>query len=373
VVCYPFIDLQWFASAAEEGRTEEATPEKIRRAREEDGTVAKSQDLVAALVLLLPAAALIILSSFFMRNIVEMLRFFLTRAVKPESMSHAVVTGAAFSYFVKLTLPLLAAAFLAGLLANIAQVGWFWTTKPLAFKGSRIAPNLGKYFQRTLFSASGVVNFGKSILKMLIVGVVVYVLIKSDFDRLENLQEASLWTGFTFVCELAAKLLVIVGILLLVLSIPDYIFQRWQWKEQLKMTPQEFKEEMKQEEGDPQVKQRLRARMQDLLRKSLREVVPEANVILTNPTHLSVALRYNPEKEEAPRVLVKGADEAAFAIRRVAREAGVPIEENKPLARAIYAEVDEGDIVPQKFWAAIIVIMQKVLNVNELRRRMANG
>jgi flagellar biosynthetic protein FlhB len=338
----------------------------MRKAREDEGRVAKSQDLVSALVLLVPALALIFLAPSFMRTCTEMVSFFLSRATQIDPVSGPFLARVFLSYFVRLALPITAAALVAGLGANIAQVGFFWTTKPLAFKASRIIPNFGQYFGKTVFSLNGLFNFFKSIVKMGIVGVVAFLLIRGDINKLANLQSANLWASISLVASLAARLLIICALLMLVLAIPDYLFQRYQYRESLRMSVYEVKEERKQDEGDPQIKAKLRQRMNVILRKNLRQRLPKADVVITNPTHLAVALDYN---EIGPRVLVKGEDETALAIRRLAFELGVPIVENKPLARAIYADVPEGEIVPQRYWNAIITVLSKVMDVNEARRR----
>jgi flagellar biosynthetic protein FlhB len=167
---------------------------------------------------------------------------------------------------------------------------------------------------------------------------------------------------------LSAKLLITTALLLLALAIPDYMFQRWQFRESLKMTLHEVKDELKEDEGDPQMRARLRARMRQLLSQNLAAAVPKADVVVVNPTHVAVALEYTPS-DEAPRVTAKGEDEVALRIKAIAREHNVPIVENKPLARALYAEVDIGDTVPEKYWYVILEILTRVLTLDELRRK----
>lgn len=361
------IDLQWFA-AEDEGRTEEPSEYKIRKAREE-GRVAKSQELVGALVLLLPALAIIFTAPSMLRTMLEMVRFFLDRSTQLDPTKDPIVARAFFSYFARLALPIGAVAVVAAIFANLVQTGLLFTTKPLVPNFSKIIPKFGQYFQRTLFSAEAAFNFGKSIVKIAVIGIVAYLLIRGDLPRLADLQRASLWTGVSLIASLVMRLIIIAALLLLVLAIPDYLFQRRQYIESLKMTKQEVKEERKMYEGDPLIKSRLKQRMRELLSRNMAANVPKADVVITNPTHFAVALEWNRTAMPAPMVTAKGEDEVALRIRRIAEENGVPIVENKPLARALYAETEIGDIIPEQFYQLIAVVLARVNKLNEARGR----
>jgi len=363
------IDLQWFA-AEDEGRTEEPSEYKIRKAREE-GRVAKSQELIGALGLLLPTLTLIFLGPSMFKTSLEMIRFFFTRLNETDNLLNGTFFVVFLTYFARLALPIIAVAMLSGIIANLVQTGILFTTKPLVPKFSKIVPRFGQYFQRTLFSVEGLFNFAKSILKIAIIGVVSYIVISSKIQQLARLQTATLWTGFITVAGLAAQLLIIAALLLLGLSIPDYLFQRWQYMESLKMTKQEVKEERKMYEGDPLIKSRLRQRMRELLSRNMAANVPKADVVITNPTHFAVALEWNKDTMPAPMVTAKGADEVAQRIKAIANEHGVPIVENKPLARALYAEVEIGDIIPETYYQAIATVLAHVYKINEERRKKA--
>lgn len=363
------IDLQWFA-AEDEGRTEEPSEYKIRKAREE-GRVAKSQELIGALGLLLPTLTLIFLGPSMFKTSLEMIRFFFTRLNETDNLLNGTFFVVFLTYFARLALPIIAVAMLSGIIANLVQTGFLFTTKPLVPKFSKIVPRFGQYFQRTLFSVEGLFNFAKSVTKIAIIGVVSYIVISSKIQQLARLQTATLWTGFTTVAGLTAQLLIIAALLLLGLSIPDYLFQRWQYMESLKMTKQEVKEERKMYEGDPLVKSRLRQRMRELLSRNMAANVPKADVVITNPTHFAVALEWNKDTMPAPMVTAKGADEVAQRIKAIANEHGVPIVENKPLARALYAEVEIGDIIPETYYQAIATVLAHVYKINEERRKTA--
>jgi flagellar biosynthetic protein FlhB len=365
----PIIHLQWFSdNADEEGRTEQPTEHKIQRLKEE-GQISKSQELISAVTLFLPALMLLFIAPFMLRTCVEMLRFFFLRAVELDPTKDAVLVGAFFAYLAKLILPILAVAVFAALFSNIIQVGFNFTTKPITPDFSRVLPRLGQFFKR-IFSIEGVYNFFKSILKMLIIGGVAFFLIRSDIYKLVNLQHAGIWLGLTTVASIAIRLIIICAILLLLLSIPDILFQRWRFREKNKMSRQEMKEEMKMYEGDPQIRNRIRSRFRDLLKQNIAEAVPRADVVITNPTHYAVALEYHRETmPDGPMVTAKGADEVAARIRKLAQENGVPMVENRHLARTLYKEVEVGDSIPEAYYMVVATILGRVMHINELRRK----
>jgi flagellar biosynthetic protein FlhB len=299
----------------------------------------------------------------------EMLRFFFTRITELDPVNDRLVAGVFFNYFIRLALPILAVAVAAALFSNIVQTGFLFTTKPLKPDFSRILPRFGRYFQKTLFSVEGLVNFIKSIAKMAVIGFTAYFIIRSDINKLANLQTVNLWQGITTVAVLAAKLLIISALLLLLIAIPDIMFQRWQFKESLKMTREQAREEMKQEEGDPQIRNRLRRKYRELLSQSMLGKVKDANVVITNPTHYSVALEYDAQKMDAPTVIAKGEDELALRIREIAREFDVPVIPHPPLTRALYNETELGDQIPLRYWEVVATILGHVLNADKSQRR----
>ena len=187
--------------------------------------------------------------------------------------------------------------------------------------------------------------------------------------HLLKLLRSNLWHATSFVAQLAMYILLYVSILFLVFSIADYFFQRKQFMDSLKMTKQEVKEEYKELEGDPKVKGQIKQRMQVILQQNAIKHVPEADVIITNPTHLAVALKYEQNKMDAPMVLAKGADRMAERIKTIAREHDVPIIENKPLARAIYANVDLGDVIPSEYYRAMSLVFAQVYSMNEAKKK----
>lgn len=366
----PFISLQWFADSDDEdapGKTEQPTERKIQRLREE-GQVVKSQELVSALGLFVPALLILFMAPFILRSCVELVMFFFTRAVEMDPIQDRVVVMIFFRYFAILAGPILLIAFVTAVFSNIVQTGLLFTTKPLTPNFSRVVPRIGKFFKR-IFSVDGLWNFAKSIIKMLIVGSVSFVMIFLEREKLLNLQKTDLFTGFTLVTGIAIKMMLFASLLMIVFGIIDFFFQRWRFRERNKMTRYEIKEELKMSEADPQVQGRIRARFRDLLRQNIMAAVPQADVVVTNPTHLAIALQYDSQTMPGPRVTAIGADEMSARIREIAQDNEVPLVENKALAWALYRETNVGDIIPVAYWNTVAVILSRVWRLNEERRR----
>lgn len=352
------MDLQWFA-AEDEGRTEDPTEQKIRKARE-DGKVAKSADVSGAIVLLFGAVGLALLGPGMLQLMLDMIRSYFVRISTPEEATSGIVFITFLQYFVRTAAPLGAIAMAAGIVGNVTQIGFLFTTKTITPDLNRIAPNFGKWLQRSFGSTEALYNLFKSMGKVIILGAVSFVIVRTRFDQLASLMRQPYQVGFSYVAETTFLVLIAAAIVLLGLSVFDYLFQRSQHKEQLKMTKQEVKEERKQYEGDPLVRSRMRQRMQELMSRNMVQNVKSADVVVTNPTHFAVALTYDQDRMVAPTVVAKGQDEAALRIRAIAREADVPIIENRPLARALYAEVELGDTIPERYYEAMVIILREV-------------
>jgi flagellar biosynthetic protein FlhB len=360
------IDLQWFA-AEDEGRTQDPTEVTYRKAREE-GRVAKSQDFIGALGLLMVAVAIFFLAPGMTRTCAEMLRFFFTRINEMDPVSDKFTAGIFVNYFIRLVWPILAIAIVAAFFSNLIQTGIFFTAKPLTPDFKKIIPHFGKFFKKAfIFSGEGLFNLAKNIFKMAVIGVVAYITISDRINELANLQKVDLWMSVTLIASMAGRLLIISAILLLALSIPDYIYQRWQFRESLKMTKEQAKEELKQDEGDPLIRSKLKARYRDLLTKDMLNKVPQADVVITNPTHYSVALEYKLDEMEGPMVVAKGEDDLAMRIREIAKANGIPIVPHPPLTRTLYAETEVGDVIPVKYWRVTALLLGKFFSMDRNR------
>ncbi len=350
--------LQWFA-AEDEGRTEEPTEHKIQKARE-DGKVAKSQDVSSAIVLLFSVVALLLLGRYLLSNSVEMVGYYFIQSTEIDITSDSTLVRSFLNYFIRLALPVAMIAAAAAILGNVVQVGFLFTTKTITPDFNRVAPRFGKFFKRALLSTEALFNMAKSMGKIALLGVLGFINIMMRIQEIVTMVNTPLMQSVALVADISFNVLFQSALLLLFLSLFDYWFQWRQHRESLKMTRQEVKEERKTYEGDPLVKSRLRQRMQELLSRNMLRNVPQADVVITNPTHFAVAMEYNRLTMEAPTVIAKGQDNMALRIRGIAGDAGVPIVENKPLARALYAEVEIGDSIPESFYEAMVIVLKQV-------------
>lgn len=362
------IDLNWFGPE-DEGKTEEATESKLRKAREE-GRVAKSQELNGSIVLLFVTIALVFTAPWIYRRIITMMKYYFTNVASSQ------VADSKFFYLFAYTLiPVVlilgAVGFLAAVIINLIQnKGYFFTTKPIQMKFSKIVPKFGEYFRRNFFSALGVFNILKSILKIIIIGSVAYVLIRSDLSTtLDFLHTGGIYLAMTVVARMVAKLMITASIILVAIGVFDYVMQRREFKQQMKMSKQEIKEEFKESEGDPEVKGRLEQAQKDMLKANMPKAVRESDVVITNPTHFAVALKWDSETQSAPMINAKGTDNMAQRIKEIARENDVPLVENRSLARSLYSDYDVGDMIPEYYLRIVADIyahigyMQKNRNV----------
>lgn len=350
--------LRWFA-AEDEGRTEDPTEHKIQKAREE-GKVAKSPEVPSTMVLLMTVVTIALIASFLFNGFAEMMTYFLSRTGQIDVLTDPTVTTSFYRYFLRLVLPVAVVAFAGAVIGNILQVGFMFTTKTIKPDFSKVAPKFGKFFKRALFSLEAVFNLGKTLLKVVVIGFIAYLNIRANLGELIMLIQFSFLQSFSLVTGIAFAILLESAIFLLAISVVDYFFQRRQHRESLKMSRQEIKEERKTYEGDPLVKNRMKQRMQELLSRNMIQRVEEADVVVTNPTHYAVAMEYRRETMDAPTVTAKGQDHLAQRIREAADEHDVPIIENKPLARALYAEVDIGDTIPERYYEAVVTVLKQV-------------
>ena len=355
------VHLQWFA-AEDEGRTEDPTERKIRKARD-DGKVAKSGDVTSAIVMIFGLVTLMAFSGTIIRITSDMIRHFITMATPDIRNSHAALASVG-NYLLRLASPVMAVCFIAAYLGNVVQVGFLFSTKPITPDFKKISPNFAKWAQKSFFSAEAIFNLFKSIAKVAIIAVLAYINIKSEIPRLSKAVQLSAFRAFTLVGGIAIRLMLETAILMLAFALPDYFFQRRQHRESLKMSKHEIKEEFKETEGDPLIKNRLRQRMQEVLASSMARQVPEADVVITNPTHFAIALKWDNQTMHAPTVTAKGQDNLALRIKDIARGADVPMVENRPLARALYDNVELGDEVPEEYWDIVSVVLAEVFRLN---------
>jgi flagellar biosynthetic protein FlhB len=338
-----------------EQRTEGATPKRRQEFRER-GEVAKSRDLAGAAVLLLTLGALAVAGE----GLAEAVRAGARAALGSlgGARSGDPVQGlAAFAPLAWAAAPVIAIAALAGIAAHFGQSGLLFSTKAFLPDFSRLRPGARL---RQMFSASSLLEMGKTILKVALVGAVVHQVVSREMDGLLRLGEGS---GGEIAASLGAMVLRVAGyggVALLAVGALDYAWQRWRLERRMRMTKQEVKEELKRQEGDPLVKMRIRSKQRELARQRMMQAVRKADVVVTNPTHLAVALAYRPGEMAAPRVVAKGRGFIAERIKEIARESGVEVLENRPLCRALYKGVKVGREVPAVLYRAVAQVLAYV-------------
>ncbi len=346
-------------------KTEEPTPRKEEKARE-DGQVARSRELNGMAMLVTGSLGLVVFGGSYASTFAEIMRRSATMASASDDQMFAALEYAA-NEALWVTVPLLGLVMLAGIASSIGMGGLVLSAKAIAFKGNRMSPLAG--FKR-MFSLRALVELGKAIAKVtVVVGVAMAVLNAMAPDMLA-LAFAPLEQAVLDSLSMVAWSLVGLSVSLVVIAVVDVPFQLAEFKKQLRMTRQEVKDEMKDSEGRPEVKSRIRRLQQEFARRRMFADVPNADVVITNPEHYSVALKYDAESMAAPVVLAKGADLIAFKIREIAAAHGVPVLESPALTRAVYHATDVGGEVPAALYVAIAQVLAYVY---QLRRFKAGG
>jgi flagellar biosynthetic protein FlhB len=350
-------------------KTEAPTPRKREDARRR-GQVSKSTDLSSAVILL----GAVVLLNFTVPDILgrlsALIRFCLAGAGRIESARDAVLETVANAGLVIVTcvLPVMLTVAVLALLVNVAQVGWLFTGHPLIPSLSKINPLSGL---RRIFSMRNLVRLAMSVGKIALIGAVAYLTLRGQFDQIVRSSNLD----HLLIVMLGGRLLFILGMrlamVLLVLAILDYIWNRYKHEQDLRMTKEEVKEEMRRMEGDPVVRQRRRRVQMQLTLQRMGIEVPKSDVVITNPTEIAVAIRYDEASMNAPKVVAKGKGLLAERIRQLAVQHGVPIVERKPLAQALYRAVEVGQEVPPQFYRAIAEILAYVYELAGRGRQVA--
>ena len=342
-------------------RTEPATPKRREESRKK-GQVARSTELNSVAIIGAGLLGILLLGETLL---IHISRF--TTEILGQSYMFTVSTASAplfiwgwGEFLFKVMTPFFLIILVTGLAINVVQVGFFTSAEPLAPKLNRLSPISGV---KRLFSKRALVEAAKGLFKIGIVGYILYFELTKGFDDLLSMSESGLGRilgligGFTF--SLGLK----VALFLAVLAILDFVYQRWEFEKSIRMTKQQVKEELRQTEGDPQVRARIRALQRENARKRMLAEVPEADVVVTNPTHFAVALRYDTDTMTAPTLVAKGQNLIAQKIREFAEEAGVPVVENPPLAQALYKAVDVGQEIPENLYRAVAEVLAYVFKL----------
>ncbi|MHB8765469.1 MAG: flagellar biosynthesis protein FlhB [Deferrisomatales bacterium] len=347
----------------DEEKTESATAKRRHEAREE-GQVARSPEVLTAFVLGAGVLGLWVSSGFMYDELAALARALLRRAATPE-LSTDGFFGLAVqvtAVLVRVLAPVFVAALLGGVAGNLVQVGFLVSFKSITPNPSRLDPISGF---KNLFQKAKIIDLGKSVLKIAAVGWAAYLAVKErlpEFPFLSDLPPAAL---LIYQLQLGFEVLKNVLLVYVLIALLDYAFQRWQFEEKIKMTKQSVKEEYKESEGDPLIKGRIRSLQREMARRRMMAEVPRADVVVTNPTHLAVALRYDPAEMDAPRLVAKGADRVAERIIELAQEHGVPRYQAVPVARALFAQVEIGEAIPADLFQVVAEILAHVYRLRQ--------
>lgn len=359
-------NIQFFAKDGPGGeKTEPATNKKLKDVRKE-GQVAKSKEMITAVSLLsifillkvyVAAIGNGFLDAFnkiyaWFENVTKTSGFGLETEVATDILSNVI------EMIIIIIAPVLVVGVVIAVLGNALQQSWMVTAKPLKPKASKISPLNG--FKR-MFSFKQLFELIKAIAMMTILAIVVWTTVKKQVYVIYTFYDISLYTAIVRTGQIIIDLGIKVSMVFLIIGVIDLIYQRQKFKNDNMMTKQEIKDEYKDSEGDPQVKGMIRRRMNEISRRRMMQQLPEADVVITNPTHFAVALKYDPESGKAPIVIAKGADYLAFQIKDKAKEYNIEIVENKPLARILYHNIDIGEEIPPELYVAVAEILAAVM------------
>ena len=343
-------------------KTEKATPRKREDVRKK-GEVAKSRELPSVAVLISGIVSLSLFGAYIFSRFEEaMLKTLKLPDFRqldlPENF--LIFTDELVRLFILAVIPVLAAAFITAVLANVMQVGFMASGELIKPKISKLNPIKG--FGR-LFSKQSIMELFKSLMKLAIVGGVAYFTVKGEMANVMLIGALGIEQIVAYIMSAVFKIVIRCAIAMIVLIVIDYAFQKWEFENRIKMTKQEVKDEFKKSEGDPLIKARIRSVQRTMAQKRMMQAVPDADVIVTNPTHLAVALKYDGASMSAPKVVAKGAENIAKRIKELARKSNVPIVENKELARNLFRMVEIGQEIPADLFQAVAEILAYIYSL----------
>ncbi|HBR03171.1 MAG TPA: flagellar biosynthesis protein FlhB [Ruminiclostridium sp.] len=348
------IDLQLFADNDE--KTEKATPKKRQDLRKK-GQVMQSRELPANLILLAIFISMKALGNFIYQECKTVFQFFVSGASSYDlSSSSEIMRLATFAVLeiAKMSAPFFVIAMIMGALGSYVQIGFLFTAEPLKPKFSNLNPLKGL---KRIFSTRSLFELIKSIAKVILIFMVAWKSIQAEFTNMMKLMDMDIGPITVYILNTALDIAIKICFSMLAISAVDYFFQRLRHEKDIRMTKQEIKEEYKQMEGNPEIKSKIKQKQREISMRRMLQEVPKADVVITNPTHLAIAIKYEPQKKSAPYVVAKGADFMAQRIKEVAKENQIYTMENKPLAQALYKTVDVGDAVPPELYKAVAEVL----------------
>ncbi len=354
-------DLQLFADG---DKTEEPTAKKRSDAKKK-GQVGRSTELSTAFVLLIGFFMLKVMSDYIMQNLTSYTTYIFSHLNQSVDTANLMALfGGILTILVKTALPIMLAIMAIGLAINFFQVGLIFNTEKLQPKLDNLNPINGV---GRMFSKRSLVELVKSLLKIAIIGAFLYMFLKEELLVIPQYIYLDLVTSLHSIEKVIFSMAFQVCGVIMILGVLDYAYQKWQTTQDLKMTKQEVKDEFKQTEGDPQIKGKIKQKQRQMAMSRMMQEVPKADVIVTNPTHFAVALQYH-KGMPAPKVLAKGQDLVARRIREIGKENDIPLVENRPLARALYATVEVGQLVPRELYQAVAEVLAYVYRLKHRRR-----
>lgn len=360
-------NLQFFAEGQGGDKTEPATPKKLSDARKE-GQVAKSREVANGLGLLAVFLVLKIWVGNMGNQFLSVFHNIYNRISDTIVFWHGFMPKQDISTIFKSMLmeaviimaPVMIVGFIVAFVSDVMQVGWKPTTKPLRPKWNKLSPLSG--FKK-IFSANSLIELVKSLAKLGLIAYICYSYLKDKWPLFFTLYDMPLLQAVKLAAETVTDLGIRISAVYMILAAADFMYQKYKFSKDMRMTKQEVKDEYKQSEGDPQIKGKIRQRMQEASRRRMMQNLPQADVVITNPTHYAVAIKYDPKIADAPIVLAKGEDYMAAKIREAAKEHHIEIVENKPLARMLYANVDVGQTVPPELYQAVAEVLAFVYHL----------
>jgi flagellar biosynthetic protein FlhB len=341
-----------------EERTEAPTEKRRTEAREK-GNVAKSAEINSTLVLLTGILMLKWCMPWMYGQLSGFMRSLFEFVAQPRSdiVFFSALLVKSLMFLIYICIPVCIAIMVIGVAANLIQVGFLFTLQPLTPKLDKLDIISGT---KRLFSLKSVVEMVKDMAKLIVIAAIAYFTIKGEFGKFITLWDVSPVKIIAFMLSVSFDIVIRAVLALLIISILDYLYQRYEYEKKLKMTKQEVKEEHKQMDGDPQIKSRVRSLQREMARRRMMQEVPKATVVVTNPTYIAIAIRYEPKEMQTPKVIAKGKRLLAERIKQLAMEANIPIVEDKPLARAMYDKVEVGEDVPVEFFTAVAEVLAYV-------------
>lgn len=354
------LDLQYFAGE----KTEKATPKKRQDSRKK-GQVLKSQDVTSAIVLLAVFVFMFFFAGFLRNEIFTFFNVTFTKYMLMDSISIPIAIEIYKDMLMEMAmilLPIMLVAVIAAVAANFFQFGLLFTTEPLKFDLKKIDPIKGL---KRIFSMRAIIELLKSILKITFIGSVTTMILWMNLEQVLSLSFKTAWDTLSTIGWLTGMMGIVASLVLLFISILDFFYQRFDYEKNLKMSKQDIKDEHKNSEGDPIIKSRIRQRQREMAMRRMMQEIPTADVVITNPTHYAIALKYDEQSMEAPIVVAKGADYVAQKIKMIAKENDVVMVENRPLARGMYDQVEIGQRIPDEFFKAVAEVLAYVYRIKQ--------